>query len=104
MSSDVPSDPTSEEEEGGSVGELNLSPSDVSPPYDPEPSRDKVRAAIALLLIGLFCVEVLVLMIGVTRCWLDIANAKELATLVVPPTIGLAGAATGFYYGTKPKA
>lgn len=72
-------------------------------PYDPEPGRDQIRAIIAIVLIGLFCFEVATLIAFTAFGCLETDQAKELATLTIPPTIGLAGAATGFYYGTRPK-
>jgi hypothetical protein len=70
-------------------------------PYNPEPDRERVRGWMAFGLIGLFAVEVIFLLIAVSAGWITSAEAMDLGSLVLSPTIGLAGAATGFYYATR---
>lgn len=70
-------------------------------PYDPEPSRERVRAGMAGALILLFFIEVLWLLGAVIAGCIDITTAKEAGLLVVQPTFGLASAVTGFYYGSR---
>jgi hypothetical protein len=80
-------------------------------PYDAGPTRERVRSVLALLLMGLVFSEVLG--IGWMAAYavvhpnsefgLDKISGliKDLATLVLTPTIALAGAVMGFYYGSK---
>lgn len=70
-------------------------------PYDPSRTREWVRAAIALLLIGLLtgtiAASFAILWIGP----FGISDTKELLAVLLSPLVGLVGAATGFYYGSK---
>lgn len=70
-------------------------------PYDPEPAREKIRAILALILVGCVAAEIAFLILALVFGWLDISGAKEFAGFVLTPTLSLAGAATGFYYGVR---
>lgn len=85
------------------AGPLQIPPftAPAKEPYDPEPQREKIRGRLAVCLIGLFALEVIALFASVIFGWLTIAEAKEMVAILVTPTVGLAGAVTGFYYGGK---
>jgi hypothetical protein len=69
-------------------------------PYDPHPVREKMRAAIALLLLALLG---LVLAGGFITLWLGYQTDDliKLLTLVFTPLVTLVGTSIGFYYGGK---
>ncbi len=67
-------------------------------PFDPEPRRESMRAALAMVLVAALLVLIGFLVVGVALSWLDIATAKDLATLALTPLAGLTGTVVGFYY------
>ena len=78
--------------------------------FDPEPRREEVRAWIAQALVWLFIIEIIAAMImfliaGNTDpkrgFGLAFNDVKDIATLILGPTVALVGAATGFYYGGR---
>ncbi len=64
-------------------------------------SRERMRGCIALLLVGILIVQIIFAFLAVVMKWLTIDEIKELFSLIFSPTIGLVGAATGFYFGSK---
>ena len=104
---------TPEDEEPGSLrgtaraapsaqGDLTVGPPTPieTRPYDPEPAREKVRGYVAGALIAIFLALSAFITASIPLGWLDIAAAKELATIVLTPLFGLTSSAVGFYYGT----
>lgn len=86
------------------AGELVVGPPPTdlpTKPFDPEPYREIVRAVVAFALILCVIGEIAFLLAAVPLGWLDMAGVKELAGLALTPTIGLAGAAIGFYYAGR---
>jgi hypothetical protein len=92
-------------------GDIVKPPTEV--PYDPAPDREKVRALIALLLLGaLFAVIILVVLAGILTAYschtkeactpetADLKSIRAIIELVLTPLIGLVGAVTGFYFGS----
>jgi hypothetical protein len=78
--------------------------------YSPEQDRENIRSILALLLIGLVIFEILGLGgvasyavlhpdkdLGVDKA---VSAIKDIAGLVLTPSIALAGAVMGFYYAT----
>lgn len=70
-------------------------------PYDPEPRRDWVRAAVTIGLVIAF----IVLMVDAGAAafaakerW---EQTKEMLQILLPALTGLLGSALGFYFGTK---
>jgi hypothetical protein len=71
-------------------------------PFNPEPHRERIRGWLALLLVAAFLLLIASLVLGVALQWWDIATAKDLAALALPPLTGLTGTVVGFYYaGSK---
>jgi hypothetical protein len=79
--------------------------------YEPERDRETIRSALAILLIGLVIIEIVGLGgvggyallhpdkdLGIDKVMPAI---KDLAGIVLTPSIALAGAVMGFYYATK---
>jgi hypothetical protein len=71
--------------------------------HDPEPGRERIRGRLAATLVGAVLVGSLGLGGSVVAEWLELATAKELATVLLTPLYGLASAAVGFYYATSGK-
>jgi hypothetical protein len=89
--------------------------SDITPPalerYDPGKNRETIRSVLAILLIGLVMIEIIGL--GALGSWAVInptkdvgldkvmGAIKEIAGVILSPSIALASAVMGFYYATK---
>ena len=78
-------------------------PSDatIGSTYDPSPAREFVRGTLAVSLVASLIVLVFVSLLIV---WFKPGNTEELSEilqLILAPLVGLVGAATGFYYGTR---
>ena len=56
-----------------------------------------VRAAVAVLLLGLLAIVVVIAMLR-AKTW---ADTKQLLDVVLPAITALLGSAIGFYFGTK---
>jgi hypothetical protein len=94
---DTPGDQTVDLEEGLS---RPLPPAETKP-YDPAPFRDKMRAFLALALVGLLGLTVFLpfLIIWWTP---DRANAvHEHLGLVFTPLVALVGSAVGYYFAAR---
>lgn len=104
MTGASPAGPGAQTPEGGEP-EFKLTDFDAGEvwtgPYDPEPDRERVRGRMAFTLIALFAFEVVFLLAAVAAGWLTVPDAETLGSIVSAPTVGLAGAATGFYYATR---
>lgn len=66
--------------------------------FDPEPRRESMRAILAGLFVAAFLALIAFLVAGVPLQWWDLATAKDLAALALPPLTGLTGTVVGFYY------
>ena len=68
--------------------------------YDPTEDREKVRGNLAQGLIILLAIVVIIpflaLMMGK-----EIADVKAIVEVTLTPLVGLVGAVTGFYFGSK---
>ena len=64
------------------------------------PARESVRGLIALLLLGLLIAEFAFTALAIRFSWLPYDQAKDFLSTVLSPTVGLVGAATGFYYSS----
>jgi hypothetical protein len=70
----------------------------------PEPttvagSREWVRRFLAVSLVVIFGIEVLGAMLSVWFSTQHLQELKDILTLILSPTVALAGSATGFYFG-----
>jgi hypothetical protein len=80
-------------------------------PYDIEQSRERVRSTLAVILIALVVLEIIgICIVGgwailypreVIAADKAVSALKEIAVLVLPPSIALASAVMGFYYASK---
>ena len=75
---------------------MNDSP--VKLKYDPEPPRDRVRAAIAL---GLLAALLMIMGYALYSTHGDYDRTKEMLDKLLPALTGLLGSAIGFYFGSK---
>lgn len=77
-------------------------PAQRTQPYDPEKALDDARKNIAYLLIGLL---IFVCGAAIVFTALDANTDSVFRVLehILSPVIGLVGAATGFYFGTRSK-
>lgn len=77
-------------------------PAQRTQPYNPEKALDDARKNIAYLLIGLL---IFVCGAAIVFTALDANTDSVFRVLehILSPIIGLAGAATGFYFGTRSK-
>jgi heme A synthase len=61
--------------------------------------REWVRRALALVLVGIFGLEVLGAMLALWFGSAHLQELKDILTLILGPTVALAGSAIGFYFG-----
>jgi hypothetical protein len=71
------------------------------PPFDPEPIRERVRSWLAIGPVGWTVALMLAIAAAVLYFRIDVAIAKELATLLITPSLALASAVTGFYFASR---
>lgn len=80
---------------------------DPEPPKVETTDREQTRRTLALILIwtfsGMMGVAVLAAIFGPLICNFDKELLSETLKVVIPPTIALVGAVTGFYYGSERK-
>ena len=70
-------------------------------PYNPGPQRERMRGALALVLLALFG---LVIVFATSALWLQriaIEDLKSFLEMIFTPLIALVGSVIGFYYGGK---
>lgn len=77
---------------------VSASPSVVNR-QDLEPGRDKVRAGLAITLVGLLVVIVIGAGWVLATDFATIEEIGEYLKIVFTPVVGLVGSAVGFYYG-----
>lgn len=77
-------------------------PAQRTQPYDPEKALDDARKNIAYLLIGLL-IFVCGAAIVITALDANTDSVFRVLEYILSPIIGLVGAATGFYFGTRSK-
>ena len=73
-------------------------------PFDPNPSRERVRSILAMTLIGLVVFEMVsFIVLGAWRPHDSTKTAalKDLVQLILTPTLTLASAVMGFYYASQ---
>jgi hypothetical protein len=70
-------------------------------PYDPEPSRDKVRGYLAVALIVLLAAVVVAAWASIWFGLVTEPEVKDLLGVMLPPVVALVGSALGFYFGGK---
>jgi hypothetical protein len=70
--------------------------------FDAEPGRERVRAVVALVLVGLLTTMVLVTLIATIVDGGAGARLKSLLDTLLPPVVALCGSAIGFYYAGRP--
>jgi hypothetical protein len=97
----------SAEAPGASAGELDFSGEGIgasgrarSRPleaYDHDRHIDRMRAALALILVALVVLEVLIALVAVAA-GRSAADMSSLLEKVLSPTVALAGSAVGFYF------
>ena len=73
-------------------------------PYDPEPRRDTVRAALALSLVAILAATVGLSYLLMFLKLAAVTDVKELLGAVFPPLVALTGSALGFYFGGKSRS
>lgn len=70
-------------------------------PYDPDPERERMRGWIAIGLLALLSFVVISSLITVAARWAPTEDVVRVLGLLFAPLVGLVGAATGFYYGSR---
>lgn len=65
------------------------------------PGREGVRGAIALILIGIFFIELIFAGLSFVFKWMTFEQTKDVLSFVMAPTVGLVGAVTAFYYSSN---
>jgi len=68
-------------------------------PYDPSRHRELVRSILAIGSIGLVALEVIGFLWMFAFGTRDFGELKDLVGVILSPSIALASAATGFYFG-----
>lgn len=63
--------------------------------------RESARQLLAIVLVGIFGVEVVGAMVALWLCGGDVQGLKDLLTLIIGPTVALVGSVTGFYFGAR---
>ena len=70
-------------------------------PYDPAPAREKKRGEIALALVAALLFLLLAAFLSLWFKWAEVAAVEGILEILLAPVVGLVGAVTGFYFGTK---
>lgn len=70
--------------------------------FDAEPGRERVRAALALILVALLTVMVLMSLVAAVIDEEAGGRLKSLLDTLLPPVVALCGSAIGFYYAGRP--
>lgn len=80
---------------------------DPEPPLTQPKDREETRRTLALILIwtfsGMIILALLAAIFGPMICNFDKQLLAETLKVIIPPTIALVGAVTGFYYGSERK-
>lgn len=79
----------------------------ITPGQSEARARERMRGVLAVMLACLLIIEVIAGVIAmlcpdIVHDEAAVGAVKDLLTIVLGPTVALVGAATGFYYGTKP--
>lgn len=72
-----------------------------STPYDPTRAREHMRGAIAILLLSILAAVILFAFIGLWTMRITIDDTRVVLEILFAPLVGLVGAVTGFYYGSR---
>jgi hypothetical protein len=81
--------------------DVDLPTRPVEKPWDPEPARERLRGALAAILLVLLAA---VIGLAWLALWADIATEpeiKDLLSVMLTPVVALVGSALGFYFGGK---
>jgi hypothetical protein len=78
----------------------SLVPAPPDKPFDPEPSREKVRAHVTYGLTGTVCGLAVAAFVLIAGGWIA-GTELDHAQFFFTPVITLAGTALGFYFGGK---
>ena len=70
--------------------------------FDAEPGRERVRAALALILVLLFAMMVVSSLAAAIISDSTGNRLKPLLDTLLPPVVALCGSAIGFYYAGRP--
>lgn len=84
--------------EDAPLGELDVA---RQAPYDPSPERERMRGWIAVALLAILAVIVLISLLTVAFHWAPTDDLVRVLGLLFAPIVGLVGAATGFYFGSR---
>lgn len=69
--------------------------------YDPTRDSEKMRGAIAIVLLSILAAVILFAFIGLWTMRITIDDTRVILELLFAPLVGLVGAVTGFYYGSR---
>jgi hypothetical protein len=83
------------------VAPFTITSLDVARPYDPTRARERMRGAIAIVLLSILGAVVLFAFIGLWTQSILIEDMRTLLEILFAPLVGLVGAVTGFYYGSR---
>jgi hypothetical protein len=67
--------------------------------YNPAEDRETARRRLAYGLLGLLWLVVGALLVADFAHWIELDDAKDLATAILAPIVVLVGTALGFYFG-----
>jgi hypothetical protein len=91
---------------GDYTGEPPIDPGELARPatvpYDPSPRRESVRGWLAGGLVAIVALEVLATFAALVA-GVDVADLRSLIEVLFPPSVALAGSATGFYFAGQNK-
>jgi hypothetical protein len=80
---------------------LTITSLDVDRPYDPTRARERMRGAIAIVLLSILGAVVLFAFAALWSARVTIDDLRTLLEILFAPLVGLVGAVTGFYYGSR---
>jgi hypothetical protein len=70
-------------------------------PYDPAPEREQMRGCLAAGLVALLFLIVIGSLAALESRGPTVRELLDWVAVVLGPVVGLVGAVTGFYFGTK---
>jgi hypothetical protein len=100
MAEPPPGEPEAEEIEIPEIEDAEPEPRPITIPE----RRERTRERIAYILVFIFGFEVVAAMLALLFCGADLRGLKDLLTLILTPTVALAGSVIGFYFATADRS